>query len=134
MKLHLFFNILVLTSLLDFKTQGIRLIKTSSLEKSSQDDHLLTKAAEISSGITRKLMTKVTSSSSSTTTTISKNLKKDENKHDSKPEVKTTHSSFSSENSKLKKNEFISEQYDQDVIDIAEMDYTPARKKSPIHN
>ncbi|XP_071742213.1 uncharacterized protein [Rutidosis leptorrhynchoides] len=132
MKLHLFLTILVLASLLAFKAQGIRLIKTSTLEKSSQDDHLLAKAAEISSGNNRKLMTKVTSSSA--TTAISKNLKKDGNKNDPKPELKSSdHSNIiSSENSKFRK-EFMSEQY-ADVIDIAEMDYTPARKKSPIHN
>nr|GEV83383.1 retrovirus-related Pol polyprotein from transposon TNT 1-94 [Tanacetum cinerariifolium] len=59
-------------------------------------------------------------------------------KHDSKSVPhglvgKGETSNSSTEYSKHWKKEVISEQH-PDVIDIAEMDYTPARKKSPIHN
>ncbi|GJT06935.1 retrovirus-related pol polyprotein from transposon TNT 1-94 [Tanacetum coccineum] len=59
-------------------------------------------------------------------------------KHDSKSVTrgllgKGETSNSSKEYSKHWKKEVINEQY-PDVIDIAGMDYTPARKKSPIHN
>ncbi|KVH93734.1 hypothetical protein Ccrd_004214 [Cynara cardunculus var. scolymus] len=90
--------------------------------------------------INRKLMTKI--ASSGTTTTISKNHKNDGNKNDPKPRIKSTRGSvsdeenfffnLSSENSKNGKD-VANEPYPNDT-DITGMDYTPARKKSPIHN
>ncbi|KAJ9558010.1 hypothetical protein OSB04_012624 [Centaurea solstitialis] len=152
MKLYLMFTILVLSSLLTYKAQGIRLgkvtlspsnhqdiIKIPLVKGSSQDDQPLAKTAEISLGTNRKLMTKIISSK--TTTTITK--KNGGNKHDLEPEVRSTNglvgkeetsSSFKSlEYSKHRKTEVITEHYPDD-IDIAGMDYTQARKKSPVHN
>lgn len=147
------FTVLVLPSLLTYKAQGIRLGKVTSspsnheditkisvVKGSSKGDPSLAKTtAEISSGTIRKLMTKIISSK--TTTTITE--KNDGNKHDPEPEVQSTHglvgnkeetSSFNSlENSKHWKTEVSTEHYPDD-IDIAGMDYTPARKKSPVHN
>ncbi|KAI3714921.1 hypothetical protein L6452_21883 [Arctium lappa] len=152
MKLYQMFTVLVLSSLLTYKAQGIRLgkvtlsprnhediIKISLVKGINQADQSLAKTTtEISSGTNRKLMTKITSSK--TTTTITEKI--DGNKHDPEPEVQSTHglvgkqetSSFNSlENSKHWKTEVSTEQYPDD-IDIAGMDYTPARKKSPVHN
>ncbi|KAI7728556.1 hypothetical protein M8C21_001074 [Ambrosia artemisiifolia] len=149
MKLYVMI-LLVLSSFLTYKAQGVRpgkvvlsasnnqdIIKISLLTKGSvQEDQLLAKSAKFSSGINRKLMTKFTSASP---TTIDSQDQK--NKHDPKLQVKSTHqiagkehaSNSSPENAKHWKKDVSSEQY-QDVTDIAEMDYTPARKKSPIHN
>ncbi|KAI3803036.1 hypothetical protein L1987_31184 [Smallanthus sonchifolius] len=148
MKLYLL-TLLVLSSFLTYKAQGIRpgkvalsarnhqdIIKISSVKGSVQDDQLLAKSAKVSSGLNRKLMTKITPSS-----TITSNLENQKNKHDPKPEDKSTHQLVGKEetpnslpeNSKHSKKDVITEQY-PDVTDIAEMDYTPARKKSPIHN
>ncbi|KVH93733.1 hypothetical protein Ccrd_004215 [Cynara cardunculus var. scolymus] len=190
MKIYLMFTILVLSSLLTYKAQGIRLgkvtlspsnhediVKISLVKGSSEDGQSLVQTAEISSGNTikkrrlsckaatknshdghclpkihedyygprhhpprtnRKLMTKIISSK--TTTIITK--KSDEYKHDPEAEVQSTHgligkeetSSFNSlQNSKHWKTEVSTKHYPYD-IDIAGMDYTPARKKSPVHN
>ncbi|KAK1413993.1 hypothetical protein QVD17_29730 [Tagetes erecta] len=147
MKLFLL-NLLVLSIFLTYKAQGTRhgkvsvlatnSLQISSLKGSIQDDQLLAKSAQLSIGINRKLMTQ-TSYSDHTTTLFSKNQK---NKHDPKPELKSTHQlvtkeetseSSSTENSKQWKKEVVDEQYPH-VINIDDMDYTPARKKAPIHN
>ncbi|XP_024979980.1 uncharacterized protein LOC112516949 isoform X2 [Cynara cardunculus var. scolymus] len=150
MKIYLMFTILVLSSLLTYKAQGIRLgkvtlspsnhediVKISLVKGSSEDGQSLVQTAEISSGTNRKLMTKIISSK--TTTIITKS---DEYKHDPEAEVQSTHgligkeetSSFNSlQNSKHWKTEVSTKHYPYD-IDIAGMDYTPARKKSPVHN
>ncbi|XP_076956963.1 uncharacterized protein LOC143632292 [Bidens hawaiensis] len=123
MKFYLM-NLFVLSIFLTYKAQGIRLgkvdistinhqdiFKISIVKESIQDDQMLVKSAQVSSGINRKLMTKTTSS-----VTIS-----EKNKHDLKPEVQHW------------KKDVISEQH-PDVMNIDDEDYTPARKKSPIHN
>ncbi|XP_024980654.1 uncharacterized protein LOC112517452 [Cynara cardunculus var. scolymus] len=153
MKFHVMFIVFLLLSLHNFEAQGMRLgkvslsisnhqelIKISSIGGSNQDHELLAKTVELSSGINRKLMTKI--ASSGTTTTISKNHKNDGNKNDPKPRIKSTRGSvsdeenfffnLSSENSKNGKD-VANEPYPNDT-DITGMDYTPARKKSPIHN
>ncbi|PWA77465.1 hypothetical protein CTI12_AA224610 [Artemisia annua] len=101
MKFYLM-TLLVLSSLLAYEVQGIRLGKVALSARNHQDG------------------TKV-------------------GKHDSKPVThglagkdKTSQNS-SPEYSKHWKKEVINEQY-PDVIDIAGMDYTPTRKKAPIHN
>ncbi|PWA88233.1 hypothetical protein CTI12_AA122170 [Artemisia annua] len=100
MKFYLM-TLLVLSSLLAYEVQGIRLGKVALSATNHQD--------------TIKV-----------------------GKHDSKPvthglagKEETSHSS--PEYSKHLKKEVINEQY-PDVIDIAGMDYTPTRKKAPIHN
>ncbi|KAF5788257.1 putative Root meristem growth factor 9 [Helianthus annuus] len=88
-------------------------------------------------GINRKLMTEATSASPKTI-----DPQDQKNKHDPKLQVKSTHqlarkeeaSNSSPENAKNSKKVVITEQYPDVITDIAEMDYTPARKKSPIHN
>ncbi|KAI3714923.1 hypothetical protein L6452_21885 [Arctium lappa] len=154
MKFYLMFIVFLLSlSLYNFEAQGIRLgkvtssvgshqeiIKISSINRSNQDHGSLAKTVELSSGINRKLMTKI--ASSGTTNTISENHKNDGNKNDLKPEIKSTHGpvsdeatfffNLSMEDSKNGK-EVANEPYPNDA-DIAGMDYTPARKKSPIHN
>ncbi|KVH94374.1 hypothetical protein Ccrd_003559 [Cynara cardunculus var. scolymus] len=89
-------------------------------------------------GINRKLMTK-TIASSSTTTNYNKTYKI----HDPKSDVKFTHGQVENEevfsttstpeNSKHRNTQIVSEQY-LDVIDITGMDYSPAKRKPPIHN
>ncbi|KAJ9557944.1 hypothetical protein OSB04_012558 [Centaurea solstitialis] len=101
-----------------------------SRKHSSQQLHKLIR-------INRKLMTKI--ASSDTTNTNSEN---DENKNELKPEIKSTDASISdgdnfffnlsSENSKNAKE--VANEPHPNETDLAEMDYTPARKKSPIHN
>ncbi|KAK9078792.1 hypothetical protein SSX86_002850 [Deinandra increscens subsp. villosa] len=142
--------LLVLSSFLPYITQGIRLgkvalsasnnnqdilkISSTAVKESVQHDQLLAKSDIFSSGIKRNLMTKITSFL--TTTNDSENQKSE---HDPKPQViKSTHQlagkkEETSSNSSLQnsKHRVITEQY---YSDIAEMDYTPARKKSPIHN
>ncbi|KAL8189587.1 hypothetical protein R6Q57_029153 [Mikania cordata] len=144
MKLYLM-TLLVLSSFLTYKAQGIKtgrvdlsasnrqdIVKILPMKGSVQlDDLLLAKKAKFSSGLNRKLMTQIPSSS--TTTSDSENQK---NKHDPKPQVKSTHDHelVEKEDSLLENSKTKDVNADPDVTDIGEMDYTPARKKSPIHN
>ncbi|KAK9055128.1 hypothetical protein SSX86_026210 [Deinandra increscens subsp. villosa] len=78
-------------------------------------------------GINRKLMTKATSS-----TTISKNYKNDESKDDPQAVMKFTQENFKVSSSSQRLKDVIPQR--QDVIDLAAMDYAPAKRKTPIHN
>nr|XP_043626427.1 uncharacterized protein LOC122597905 [Erigeron canadensis] len=122
MKLYLIFTLLVLSSLLtNYRAQAI---------------------------LNRKLMTKDASSSTTSAATILKDQKNDE-KLDHNTEVKSASNglvgkkdgsstpNYSSHgDSKHGKKEvvIIPEQYPDVIEDIAGMDYSPARKKAPIHN
>ncbi|CAK9159005.1 unnamed protein product [Ilex paraguariensis] len=127
MRPSLLVSLLLLSSLLH-EAQGIRLEKGSLAAGQQQMIHevgLTTKIKGVveevdlckdghCSGMIRKLMSKTTSISS--TTTNSKNHKKE-----GKEENLSINSSP------------VSERY-PDTLDIAGMDYSPARRKPPIHN
>ncbi|KAJ0090931.1 hypothetical protein Patl1_14857 [Pistacia atlantica] len=85
-------------------------------------------------GMTRKLITATTTSSSSSTTTVNKN---EGNK--ATPTTKGKSSSNGDGDTEGEQGNFptnsppSSEQY-VDITDITEMDYSPAKRKPPIHN
>ncbi|XP_009338406.1 uncharacterized protein LOC103930757 [Pyrus x bretschneideri] len=93
-----------------------------------------------SSGRTRKLIS-VTSPSSATTT--SKNDKKGrKNRADSEPKGENVNSHGGEDGNGKAKSPFVSKQQEAaaahqhypDLADMTEMDYSPAKKKPPIHN
>ncbi|KAK1417214.1 hypothetical protein QVD17_26338 [Tagetes erecta] len=84
-------------------------------------------------GINRKLlMTQVISSSP----TIIDNNDSEKVKHDPSPEVITTRQLVEKDGNSedRKQKDVISTAQYEEATDITEMDYTPARKKAPIHN
>ncbi|KAI3701533.1 hypothetical protein L6452_26692 [Arctium lappa] len=146
-----FMLILLLLSMFLYQPQGIRLENLSLsasnhqkfIPKSSSsingDEGLAMATDQVSpAGINRKLMTKTIGSTS--TPTNNKNYKID---HDLKSEVKFTRGQLENEvffsttvapeNPKRKNKQVVSEEY-SDVIDITGMDYSPAKRKPPIHN
>ncbi|GMY35730.1 hypothetical protein FCV25MIE_30972 [Fagus crenata] len=142
---------LLLLSLLLSEVQGIRLDKTfmsvgqqkvheegSALTKNTESVHqevILCKDGKCS-GKNRKLIT----TTISTTSTTSKNEKNEGNKDDpTKSKGKSGNGELGEEESFKVKGRPTSEiSHDQehfpDIIDLAEMDYSPAKRKPPIHN
>ncbi|KAJ0706093.1 putative Root meristem growth factor 9 [Helianthus annuus] len=143
MKPSLMFTLLLLSFFL-YEAQGISLEKLSiptsnhqeliTKSSSSNQDDASGMATKLPSGINRKLMTKMTSSSF--TTKNDKDYKKDP-KIDLKfaRELVEMEETFSTTlaPSKQAKTEVDTERY-PDVIDITGMDYSPAKRKPPIHN
>ncbi|XP_023734386.1 uncharacterized protein LOC111882265 [Lactuca sativa] len=143
MKPSFMFNLFLLSIIL-YQAQGIR-FKTS-LISSSNHQELITKttlsieddesarASNLSPGIDRKLMAKILSSDRHSTN--SKNYKP-------QSDLKFTHRRLGKDekfsttsvpvSSKHGKTEIVSEPY-PDVVDITGMDYSPAKRKPPIHN
>ncbi|KAI7738968.1 hypothetical protein M8C21_018835 [Ambrosia artemisiifolia] len=78
-------------------------------------------------GINRKLMTKAISSASTP-----KNYMNGGNKGNPQAEIESTRENFTVRSSS-KHSKVVPPHY-QDVIDLAGMDYSPARRKTPIHN
>ncbi|KAK9102097.1 hypothetical protein Sjap_019351 [Stephania japonica] len=85
---------------------------------------------------TRKLLTEATFTATATTATITSS--KSSTVNGGKPEVKATPNGGQSEG---KNDKFSVEKLEnsgkdeyQDIMDIAGMDYSTARRKSPIHN
>ncbi|KAK1418440.1 hypothetical protein QVD17_27585 [Tagetes erecta] len=146
MKPSLMFSLLLVLSIFLYEAQGIRLQKLSI--RASNNQEIITKssssnqdeedgsavATTLSSGINRKLMTKIISSSF--TTTNDKNNDKDPNtvlKFTRELVEKEKSVSTAMVSSKHENTEVVSERY-PDIIDITGMDYSPAKRKPPIHN
>nr|XP_043628420.1 uncharacterized protein LOC122599883 [Erigeron canadensis] len=144
MKDSLIFSLLLL-SIFFYEAQGIRLKELStsasynqeSITKSSWEskDDGSAVTSVVSSGRNRKLMTKTISSSP---TTINE-------KNDQKANKSFAHEALTKEgiispttlvpkNSKHEKIEVSSELSPDAINDIAGMDYSPAKRKPPIHN
>ncbi|XP_004242715.1 uncharacterized protein [Solanum lycopersicum] len=91
-----------------------------------------------SSGRNRKLMTKTTSTSSPiTTTTSTKNIKNEGNikAHDTTIlKGQSSSENFSINSSPETGHRKTSSDRHPDVLDLAGMDYSPAKRKPPIHN
>ncbi|KAI3679510.1 hypothetical protein L2E82_51251 [Cichorium intybus] len=145
MKPSFIFTLLLLSIIL-YQAQGIRFDKSTI--SSSNHPELITKtslsiqddgsamATELLPGINRKIMTKTISSNPPST---------DRKISDYYPQsdIKFTHRRIGKEenfpttsvsiNSKHGKMEGVSKRY-PDVIDITGMDYSPAKRKPPIHN
>ncbi|KAK4604597.1 hypothetical protein RGQ29_012890 [Quercus rubra] len=151
---------LLLLSLLLSVVQGIRLDKSfmSSVGQHKEEKSALTKIHDSAvqevilckdghcTGKNRKLITtttiSTTSTTTSTTTTTSKNEKNGENKADTNSKGKSGSGELGEkENSMVKgrPTSEVSQSHDHheqfpDIIDLAEMDYSPAKRKPPIHN
>ncbi|KAK3026562.1 hypothetical protein RJ639_041148 [Escallonia herrerae] len=154
MKLSSLVFVLLLSSLL-FKAQGIRLGKLSTpagrnkIQQEEDDlvrrnnggvgEVILCKDGHCSGMMNRKLVSIPTSTS--TSTTDSKNHKNEGNKADPLSKGKSSseglggkEESFSVKSSPVSfHREAASERY-PDILDIAGMDYSPAKRKPPIHN
>ncbi|KAI7725568.1 hypothetical protein M8C21_009850 [Ambrosia artemisiifolia] len=143
MRPSLMFTLLFISIFL-YEAQGIRLEKLRipasnhqeliTKSSSSNQDDRSAMATKLSSGKTRKLMIKVISSGF--TTTNDKNYKKDPKTNlKFARELVEKEETFSTtlESSKHAKTEDVSKRY-PDVIDITGMDYSPAKRKPPIHN
>ncbi|KAL4654239.1 hypothetical protein ACB092_01G363800 [Castanea dentata] len=148
---------LLLLSLLLSEVQGIRLDKSfmSSVGKHKvhEENSALTKIHDSAvqevilckdghcSGKNRKLITTTTTSTTSTTTT-SKNEKNGENKADANSKGKSGSGELGEQENFMVKGRptsEVSQSHDHheqfpDIIDLAEMDYSPAKRKPPIHN
>ncbi|PHT28774.1 hypothetical protein CQW23_31627 [Capsicum baccatum] len=114
-------------------------LKERSDEGGSKEVNILCKDGHCSSsGRNRKLMTKTTSTISpiTSTTTTTKNIKNEGNKaHDTTTILKdqTSSENFSVNSSPETGHRKISSDH-PDVLDLAGMDYSPAKRKPPIHN
>ncbi|KAF5200968.1 hypothetical protein FRX31_009442 [Thalictrum thalictroides] len=121
----------------DHEEKKERLIE---VEETGVEEHILCKDGHCSGRSTRKLITKTPS-----TTTTSKNVKSEGTKVDPKMNHQPTDHAHghggneenfsvkSSSSPKSEHGEATTGQY-PDIIDIAGMDYSPARRKPPIHN
>ncbi|XP_055824509.1 uncharacterized protein LOC129893041 isoform X2 [Solanum dulcamara] len=104
---------------------------SGEVNKLCKDDHCS------SSGRNRKLMTKTTSTSSPIiTTTSTKNIKNEGNKaHDTTIlKGQSRSETFSVNSSPETGHRKTSSDHHPDVLDLAGMDYSPAKRKPPIHN
>ncbi|XP_040998026.1 uncharacterized protein LOC121244049 [Juglans microcarpa x Juglans regia] len=156
-------SLLLILSLLLSEAQGIRLDKKfmSHWQRKVHEDHgsalvektnggvgevILCKDGHCISGKNRKLIT-TTSTSPSTTIPTSKNEMNEENKADPMSKGEPGNGKDHGEEENLVVNhgktgstsdqhqEFAhSEHFPADIIDMAELDYSPARRKPPIHN
>ncbi|XP_010244740.1 PREDICTED: uncharacterized protein LOC104588495 [Nelumbo nucifera] len=135
-------------------TQGIRLeqgLKSSLHQKSEEKENSMIEAnagvlgevvpcrdGHCSSGRSRNLMTNTISTS--TTTTTSKSVKKNGGKPTSKRQKGDQGFGGNEENFSVESSPPVSERREAspkhypDIIDIAGMDYSPIRRKPPIHN
>ncbi|MCD9640046.1 hypothetical protein HAX54_025060 [Datura stramonium] len=144
MKQVLLLSLLLLSTLVhEAKARKIPMLKENALKERSDDDggsgevNILCKYGHCSSsGRNRKLMTKTTSTSSPITTTSTKNIKNEENKAHDTTIVKGQSSSenFSVNSSPETGHWKTSSEHHPDVLDLAGMDYSPAKRKPPIHN
>ncbi|KAI5557373.1 hypothetical protein POPTR_018G115601v4 [Populus trichocarpa] len=147
---------LLLLSFLLQEAQGIRLEKgfmqvraqkvqgdKSSLKERSANGGVLGEAIlckeEHCIGMGRKLIA-VTTSTSSTTITTSKNEKNEGNKAGSISKRRSSKEEIVGEREKLLVNSWrnsdhkVNEDHYEEIMDLTQMDYSPARRKSPIHN
>ncbi|XP_009774918.1 uncharacterized protein LOC107795902 isoform X1 [Nicotiana tabacum] len=152
--------LLLLLSTLVYESQGRHLKKgnlSSSKNPILQQENVLKERSEggtgevilckdghcSSSGRNRKLMTKTTSTSSPTTTST-KNIKNNEGNKGDHTVLKGQSSServiggkeenFSVNSSPETGHRKTSSEHYPDVLDLAGMDYSPAKRKPPIHN
>ncbi|KAM7511611.1 hypothetical protein LguiB_010486 [Lonicera macranthoides] len=87
------------------------------------------------SGQNRKLMTKTTSTTTTTTTTTSKNDQKTEgNKSSSEGVDGEVEKKLYVRSPPVSSHSKASPEHSPDILDIAGMDYSPAKRKPPIHN
>ncbi|KAL9339605.1 hypothetical protein Peur_068620 [Populus x canadensis] len=147
---------LLLLSFLLQEAQGIRLEKgfmqvraqkvqedKSSLKERSANGGVIGEAIlckeEHCTGMGRKLIA-VTTSTSSTTITTSKNEKNEGNKAGSISKRRSSKEEIVGEREKLSVNSWrnsdhkVNEDHYEEIMDFTQMDYSPARRKSPIHN
>ncbi|CAN4103605.1 unnamed protein product [Withania somnifera] len=118
------------------------MLKENDLKERSDGDsgevNILRKDGHCSSsGLDRKLTTKTTSTSSPiTTTTSTKNIKNEGNKaHVSTLlKIQSSSESFSVNSPPETGHRKTSSEHHTDVRDLAGMDYSPAKRKPPIHN
>ncbi|XP_011020257.1 PREDICTED: uncharacterized protein LOC105122695 isoform X2 [Populus euphratica] len=148
---------LLLLSFLLQQAQGIRLEKgfkqvgaqkvqaeRSPLKELSNDGGVLGEAILCKegqcTGMNRKLIAVTTTTSSSATITISKNEKNGENKADPISKGRSTNGEIVGENEKLSVNSSpnsehrVTKDHHEEITYLTEMDYSPARRKPPIHN
>ncbi|KAG5242744.1 hypothetical protein OIU76_010347 [Salix suchowensis] len=89
-------------------------------------------------GMNRKLIAVTTSTSSSPTITTSKNEKNGENKADPISKGRSTivgeHEKLSVNSSPKSEHQVLTKDHYEETMDLTEMDYSPARRKPPIHN
>ncbi|KAF9679716.1 hypothetical protein SADUNF_Sadunf06G0043400 [Salix dunnii] len=157
MRPSLVVSLLVLSLLLQ-EAQGIRLEKgfqqvgaqkvqagkSTPLKEKSNDGGVLGEAVLCKegqcTGMNRKLIAVTTSTSSSPTITTSKNEKNGENKADPISKGRSTTGEIVGEHEKLSANSSpnsehqVTKDHYEETMDLAEMDYSPARRKPPIHN
>ncbi|TKY54762.1 hypothetical protein E2542_SST19174 [Spatholobus suberectus] len=138
---------LLILSLLLAKAQGIRLGKVSlAVQQQKQHDEentllkrnntaaeeaVLCKGNECTAAgkiKNRKLVT----TSVSTTQSLSENVKNEENK--AHPSVNGNTRNVNTLSTSNSKHKDVPEEHYRDLVEIAEMDYSPAKRKPPIHN
>ncbi|KAG6739919.1 hypothetical protein POTOM_057540 [Populus tomentosa] len=147
---------LLLLSFLLQEAQGIRLEKgfmqvraqrvqedESSLKERSANGGVLGEAIlckeEHCTGMGRKLIA-VTTSTSSTTITTSKKEKSEGNKAGPVSKRRSSKGEIVGEREKLLVNSWrnsdhkVNEDHYEEIMDLTQMDYSPARRKSPKHN
>ncbi|KAM3270114.1 hypothetical protein P3S67_030020 [Capsicum chacoense] len=143
MKQFLLLSLLLLSTLVhEAQARNIPKSKEKALKERSDEggskENILCKDGHCSSsGRNRKLMTKTSTISPITsTTTTTKNIKNEGNKaHDTTTILKdqTSSENFSVNSSPETGHRKISSDH-PDVLDLAGMDYSPAKRKPPIHN
>ncbi|KAJ6741893.1 hypothetical protein OIU85_016022 [Salix viminalis] len=156
MRPSLVVSLLVLSFLLQ-QAQGIRLEKgfkqvgadqkvqaeeITPLKEKSNDGRVLGEAVLCKeghcTGMNRKLIAVTTSTSSSPTITTSKNEKNGENKADPISKGRSTivgeHEKLPVNSSPKSEHQVLTKDHDEETMDLTEMDYSPARRKPPIHN
>ncbi|KAF4365178.1 hypothetical protein G4B88_000337 [Cannabis sativa] len=142
--------LLILSLTLSEQAQGIRLGKwdfMSSLLGANKEEHkpIIDHEKEIitSSRNSRKLFstTTVTTPPSSTSTTTSKNNNeknggREEEKYSSNNNANSLKTTITTSDNDDDDDDQHPDQYEpySEAVDLAEMDYSPARRKTPIHN
>ncbi|XP_059286150.1 uncharacterized protein LOC132039668 [Lycium ferocissimum] len=145
MKQVLLLLLLLLSTLVhEAQARDIPMLKENALKERSDDggsgEVSICKdghCSSSSSGRNRKLMTKTTSTTSPITTTSTKNIKNEGNKaHHDNTILKGQSSceNFSVNSSPETGHQKTSSEHYPDVLDLAGMDYSPAKRKPPIHN
>ncbi|XP_011017929.1 PREDICTED: uncharacterized protein LOC105121108 [Populus euphratica] len=125
------------------RAQKVQEDKSSLKERSASGDVLVGEAIlckeEHCTGMGRKLIA-VTISTSSTTITASKNEKNEGNKAGSISKGRSSKGEIMGEREKLLVNSWrnsdhkVNEDHYEEIMDLTQMDYSPAGRKSPIHN
>ncbi|KAM7508294.1 hypothetical protein LguiA_018747 [Lonicera macranthoides] len=149
MRLSLLLSVLLLSTLF-CEAQGIRLEKSSSLtrhDKIQESGDLTIKRSngggvgEVTlcrdgqcSGQNRKLMTKTTSTTTTTTTTSKNDQKTEGNKSSSEGVDGEVEKKLYVRSPPVSSHSKASPEHSPDILDIAGMDYSPAKRKPPIHN